>query len=108
MDDGRLAQPEERFPYKEEAGGSSPSAPTIAPTMEGRCSCAMFATPSTFATLGHAISFRHDRGLQVLDDDLPCFIGLKRLEQVVRYGIVMVGSQKVPVDVMEPGNRDLA
>ncbi len=27
---GRLAQPEERFPYKEEDGGSSPSAPTNA------------------------------------------------------------------------------
>ncbi len=28
-DSGRLAQMEERFPYKEEVGGSSPSTPTV-------------------------------------------------------------------------------
>ena len=35
--DGRLAQLGERFPYKEEDGGSSPSAPTgkCAPTLIG-------------------------------------------------------------------------
>ena len=29
IEPGRLAQLEERFPYKEEVGGSSPSTPTI-------------------------------------------------------------------------------
>ena len=40
MDDGRLAQLEERFPYKEEAGGSSPSAPT---SEELTANCALVA-----------------------------------------------------------------